>query len=388
MSNLGDGVSAIAWPWLASLITRDAGLIAMVAAASKLPWFLFALPAGVWTDRLNRQRLIVTADAVRMVLTLGATALAVSHAALGPGAVWGLAALAFALGAAEVLRDNAAQTILPSVVAKPDLERANGTLWTAEQVMGQFAGPPLAGFLIAIAIALPFALDAASFGIAALLVARMSLAPQIAAPPQPFRTAFGEGVRWMRAHPTVLRLALMLGTVNFLYAGTGAVMVLYAQDVLNLSSSGFGVFMTAGAIGAVAGGLLGPRLTKRLGPQMSLVASLVPFALCPLVMGLTSSVPVAAVTLAVEWFASLWWNIVTVSYRQRTIPAPLLGRVNAIYRFFGWGTMPLGGLAGGLTVSLLEPGLGRSAALHAPFLIAAAGGAALLGYGAARLRIG
>jgi MFS family permease len=388
VSNLGDGVSAVAYPWLATLFTRDAAMIAVVAAASRLPWLLFALPAGVWTDRLDRQRLMVTADALRMVLTIAVVALAMARGSVGPAAVWALAGIAFLLGSAEVLRDNAAQTILPSVVAKPDLERANGTLWTAEQVMGQFAGPPLAGLLIAASVALPFGLDALSFGVAALLVSRVSLPPRAATPAQPFAAAFAEGARWMRANATVLRLAVMLGLVNLLYAGTGAVMVLYGQEVLGLSSAGFGLFMTAGALGGVAGGIFGPRLTERMGAQAGLLLSLALFAACPLVIGLTSSVTVAAVTMAVEGFASLWWNIVTVSYRQRTIPAPLLGRVNAIYRFFGWGTMPLGALAAGLAVSLLEPTLGRAHALHAPFLIAAAGGAALLAYGAARLRIG
>jgi hypothetical protein len=51
---------------------------------------------------------------------------------------------------------------------------------------------------------------------------------------------------------------------------------------------------------------------------------------------------------------SMLWNIITVSWRQRRIPAELLGRVNSIYRFFGWGSMSLGAIAGGIVVSLVE----------------------------------
>ncbi|EDZ43503.1 antibiotic efflux protein [Rhodobacteraceae bacterium HTCC2083] len=85
--------------------------------------------------------------------------------------------------------------------------------------------------------------------------------------------------------------------------------------------------------------------------------------------------------------SAMLWNVITVSWRQRRIPTELLGRVNSIYRFFGWGSMPLGALAGGFVVSLLEDGLGREAALRAPFLLAAACCVLLLVYAVFRLRL-
>lgn len=76
-----------------------------------------------------------------------------------------------------------------------------------------------------------------------------------------------------------------------------------------------------------------------------------------------------------------------MSYRQRLIPDALLGRVNSIYRFFGWGMMPFGALAGGWIVAAAEPDLGRELALRMPFLIAAAGSVMLLVYGLRKLRL-
>jgi hypothetical protein len=81
------------------------------------------------------------------------------------------------------------------------------------------------------------------------------------------------------------------------------------------------------------------------------------------------------------------WNVVTVSHRQRAIPSAILGRVNAIYRFFGWGSIPLGALAGGTAAALLEPALGREAALRAPYLGTALLVAAMALVVAARIRI-
>ena len=116
ISNLGDGISALAFPWLATLMTRDPVLIAAVAAASKLPWLLFTAPAGVIADRMDRQRILVWSDCVRT----GLTALVIlliftlptgeAHVAQ----VWALAALAFLLGMAEYMRKTDGQQVVPA----------------------------------------------------------------------------------------------------------------------------------------------------------------------------------------------------------------------------------------------------------------------------------
>ena len=155
-------------PWLATLITRDPMLIATVAFATGLPWFLCAIPAGVITDRYDRQNFMVGADIFRMILTLGLLTCAVMLPRPAPpeaafAAIVMVSGLAFLFGVAEVLRDNAAQTVLPSIVPSAALERANGQLWSFEQIMGAFIGPPLAGILIAFSVPAPFGLDAVSF---------------------------------------------------------------------------------------------------------------------------------------------------------------------------------------------------------------------------------
>jgi MFS family permease len=392
VSNLGDGVSALAFPWLATLLTRDPFLIALVAMAGRLPWFLLALPAGVWTDRADRRLLMARADLVRMVLTLGVVALILSlpalplPAAAGYGAILGLATFAFLLGAAEVIRDNAAQTILPSVVVREDLERANGQMWSAEQVMNQFVGPPFAGALIALGIALPFGLDAATFAAAAALIWLVALPPQVL----PVRRAFGselrEGFAWLRGHPLIFRLAMILGITNAVFTAAIAMLALYSQEILHLDAFRHGLLLTAGAAGGVLAGLVGPRIVERLGPDLTVHMAMITFAAGYLALGLFPSLPAAVFGLFADAFGGILWNIVTVSYRQRTIPADILGRVNSIYRFFGWGMMPLGAVAGGLLVRLAEPALGREAALLAPFTLAGIVTLALTVYGFFRIR--
>ena len=104
-------------------------------------------------------------------------------------------------------------------------------------------------------------------------------------------------------------------------------------------------------------------------------------------MWLTSNPWIVASALFIEMFGALLWNVITVSLRQRVIPDALLGRVNSLYRFFGWGAMPLGALAGGALVALLEPDFGREDALRSVYLTAALGMAAMFAYGLIRLRL-
>lgn len=384
LTNLGDGLVMLAIPWLATLLTRDPVAIAAVAAAGRLPWLFFALPAGVIADQVDRRKLIARADLLRAALVGAILWLALSVP--GASAIWLLAALTFLLGAAEVLRDNAAQTILPDIVTASDLEAANGQMWSVEQLTGQFIGPPLAGFLIASSVALPFGLDVAALVLAAGLVWMISLAPRPKVQ-QNFFGALREGIAFMRSDRLLLRLAVVLGCANFIAMGTLTVQVLFAQDVLMLSATQYGFLLSIAALGAITGSLAAPKLVHWFGTQACLYASIAIWGLGYGTVGLSTSALPMALALFSVMAAAMLWNVITVSWRQRRIPTALLGRVNSIYRFFGWGSMPLGAIAGGAVVALLEPTLGRELALRAPFLSAAALCLCLLLYAIARLRL-
>lgn len=376
VSNLGDGIAMVALPWLATLLTTDPLLIAAVAAAQRLPWLLLSLPAGVLTDRADRRMLMVRADLVRVflmiaVLAMVLTATPPSPATAGLAAILPLIVIAFLFGSAEVIRDNAAQTVLPSIVAHADLERANGQMWSAEQITGQFIGPPLAGLLIASSVALPFGVDIWAYALSAALVWLIVLPPSAPRTSAPFLPSLVQGLSWMRRRPMVLRLALMLGAINAVFAGGMTILVLYAQEVLHLSATGYGLLLTVGAMGGVVGGLAAPTVAARLGMRASLLAALVVFTAINLILWLAASPLMAGIALFLEAAAAMLWNVVTVSYRQRLIPDDILGRVNAVYRFFGWGAMPFGSMAAGALVAVLTPPLGRVAALHMPYLAAA-----------------
>lgn len=385
-TNLGDGVMAVAVPWLATLLTTDPVLIGLVAAARTLPWVLLALPAGVVTDRLDHRRILIASDAVRVGLSLALLTLALT-ADPGTGPVLGMAALAFLLGSAEVLRDNTAQTFLPAVVDRSHLEAANGALWSTEQLAGQFIGPPLAGLLIGVSVALPFGLHAGLLASGIALIAAMALPRRTpAAVPVPWRRALGEGVAWLWRAVMLRRLALILGAFNFIGAGFDAVFVLYGQRVLGLDAFGYGLFLTLAACGGLAATLVGPAILRRISPTAAILTGMAGFTVSVAVLALGPSLVVAAAAMLVHNFTGMVWNIAQVSYRQRHIPGPLLGRVNSAFRFVGTGPAAFGAVAFGALIAWAAP-MGSVEAVLLPYAVAAVIGAALTAFALFRLRL-
>ena len=403
-SNLGDGVSAIAYPWLASAVTRSPLLIALVAVCSRLPWLIFTLPAGVITDRFDRRKIIVAMDVLRGILALSVAISVTLQAAQLPDldAVgratdietnWHLYAVlvitALLFGCAEVLRDNSAQTLLPSVVKEEQLESANGKLWSVEYVTNSFIGPPLGSFILGIAIFLPFYFDSVTFFVAAGLIA--TLIPSFTKVENSnrekvgFRAEIREGFQWLWNHELLRPMAIILGSLNAIGALTTGVFILFAQEILKTSVFIFAILGTAGAIGGTLGGIIGPKISAKFGSGPSLYLTLITGPIASLIIGFTTSWVVLWVLTAVTTSFAILWNIITVSLRQSIIPSHLLGRVNSVYRFFAWGSIPIGTIIGGALVDILENQTSREFALRAPYFLAAALGFILFFFAAPRL---
>ena len=405
ISNLGDGVAAIAYPWLASAVTRSPFLIALVAVASRLPWLIFTLPAGVITDRFNRGKIIVAMDIARgslallvaIVVTLESESLPKLNEVASLTDLetnWTLYLVlvitALLFGFAEVLRDNSAQTLLPSIVEKEKLESANGKLWSVEYVTNSFVGPPLGSFLLGIAIFLPFYIDSASFFISAALIATLipslkKIDTEKKSEKLNFRAEIKEGFTWLWSHELLRPMALILGALNAIGALTAAVFILFAQEILETSVFIFAVLGTAGAVGGSLGGILGPKISKKLGSGPSLYLTLLSGPIIALIIGLSSSWHLFYLLTALATVFAVLWNVITVSLRQSIIPSHLLGRVNSVYRFFAWGSLPIGTLLGGALVDLMELAGDRDFALRSPYFLSAILGLGLFFFAAPRL---
>lgn len=360
ISNLGDGVRWTALPLLGASITHDPAKIAAIDLFATLPWFLFALLAGALVDRWDKRMAMAIANGFRFLLVVG----------LALATLWGSGTLVivyvvgFLMGCAETIFDNSAQSILPAVVRKDQLEKANGRMYAVEIINNQFVGPPLGGFLFAAAAAAPFFLDSASFLISALLIA--ALMGSFKSPRDAdllkttLRTDITEGLKWLWNHRLIRSLAIMLGIWNGVTMACFSIFVLYALEILDLNEVGYGVLLAAGTVGSLLGTMAASRLSKA-GPGRTLIAMVILGAVSSLGIALTSSPVVVAVMSVASGFAGIVWNVITVSLRQAIIPDRLLGRVNSVYRLLGWGSMPIGAAIGGIMAS--------SMGLRSPFYL-------------------
>ena len=279
---------------------------------------------------------------------------------------------------------------MPTVVEQENLETANSRMWSAESLTNSFIGPPLGSLLIGIAIFIPFFFDAASFFVAVALIASLKGSFKPVADDKirkkiNFKEEIKEGYTWLWAHPLLRPMAIILGSMNGLGTLVGAVYILFAQEVLHTSVFTFAVLGTAGAVGGTVGGLLAPKISAKLGSGPCLALALAAFPIGSLIIGFTSSWQVVWVLTVFEAFVSVLWNTITVSLRQSIIPSHLLGRVNSVYRFFAWGSIPIGMFVGGGLVAAMTHFVSRESALRTPYFVSAVLGALLWALAAPRL---
>ncbi len=349
MSNLADGVFKVALPLLAIRITRSPALVAGVQLVQTAPWLLGALHIGALVDRIDRRRAMVLANAARSAFVAVPAVLV----AVDAGGLWMLYLAAFGTGVAEVFYDTAAQSVLPAIVPRDQLDRANGRLFAVELGAQEFAGPPLAGVLVAVALAVPLAASAGLWVIALALLATLpgTFRPRRSGRPTSIRADIREGVSFVLGRPTLRTMAVMVGMNNLASSAVFAVLVLFAVgpgSSLELSEPAFGVLFATLAAGGLVGGLIAERVQRRLGRARTITLSVFGMIAYVVAPALTTNLAVIAVVLFMAGVMNMLWNVTTVSFRQRVTPDHLLGRMNSAYRLLAWGTRPLGAVAGGI----------------------------------------
>ncbi len=348
-SNLADGVFKLALPLAAIAFTRSPTVVAGLELVRSLPWLLFALPVGALADRVDRRHTMIVANVVRSSLV--AVLAAVLHT--GSGSIALLYVIAFGSGVAEVFYDTSNQSILPNLVEREQLGRANGRLGAIELGTQQFVGPPLAGLLAGLALAAAFWTTTALWilAIGALWTLRGTFRPKRTTAPATIRADIAEGVRFLMTNPTLRTMAVMVGVANLALSATGAVLVLYAvgsDSILGLSQLQFGLLVLTAAAGSIAVTFVNERLEARLGRAHTLTLTVVGMVLFTGAPAVTSSVWIIASAMFVGGACLMIWNIITVSFRQAVTPDDLLGRLNSVYRLLAWGTMPIGAAIGGV----------------------------------------
>jgi MFS family permease len=350
-SAFGTGLAAIATPLFIASRTDDPFVVSTATAVAWLPWLLFALPGGVLVDRVDRRRLMIVVDGLRAVAMAG-LALAV---ATGNAGIPVLLVVLFLMSTGEVLQRAASQALLPALVPRESLERANGLLFGGATVAQQMVAGPLGGWLFVVGAALPFVADAGLLALGAatlaLLAGSYRAGPATAREDRSVRREVLDGLRWLRGQRLLRTMAVLIGLLNVTLTAALAVLVLLARDRLGLGSVGYGLLFTSLAVGGVLGALVGDRLIARFTATWTIRVGLLVEAATHLVLAASTSAVVIGVTLFLFGVHGALWGMVASSLRQRLAPPEMLGRVGSSTLFVAAGGNCVGAVLGGALAS-------------------------------------
>ncbi|MEU6260600.1 MFS transporter [Streptomyces sp. NPDC047043] len=366
VSRFGDALRGAALPLLAASLTDRPLLIASVTACGYLPWIVFGLLGGAVADRVDQRRAMWTVDAVRGLLVAAfAVAVALGHASIAL-----LIGLAFVLTTLQTLFDNASTALLPALVDREALGSANARLMTGQKIAGGLLGAPVVPLLIAAGAAVPFVADAATFLVAAALVATLRTeAPDRGARPagSTLRREITEGLRTLWRDRALRGLCAATALCNIGMGALIATLVILVTGWLDAGTAGYAAASTAYTVGGLAGGAVNRRITVRLGPMRAvLLAGLVQIGAL-VVMGSVRSLTAMVAALAVFGFMGMVWNVNTTTLMQQRTPADMLGRVSSAFRTLAVAGAPLGALLGGAVATAW--GLNTPALLTAAFFV-------------------
>ena len=352
ISNLSDGLLAVAAPLLAISLTKDPILISMLSAFVMLPWLLFAIPIGLIVDRSNKRLLITFTNSIRFI-TAGLVALAISTDTI---TIYWLLLATFLIGTCEVATDTAAQSLIPVILEKKNFEKANSRMNIAETVIQNFIGAPLSGFLYATAIVLPFILNSLGFLIAAFfvfmipahLISQGSSADTTVVEKKSFISEIKFGLNYLWNDRPLRRLVATTTSLGLFYSLSTSTLILFITEILEVQAKYFGVLMAGAGSGGVLGGILTPILSKKFGRGAVLAVAIFISSITVVFQGISPNVWVFGVIGFISAFAITNWNILLMSCYQVLIPADLYGRIHGARRTFVWGVMPIGALLGGV----------------------------------------
>jgi predicted MFS family arabinose efflux permease len=381
ISQVGSQVTILALPLVAIVALHASTLqVGLLSATTTSAYLLVSLPAGVAADRLAKRTLMLASDAAQIVV-IGSVPLAYAAGVLSLAQLY---VVALATSVLEVFFLVSYTSYLPVLVSPDQLMDGNSKL-AATQSLAQIAGPGLGALLVGVAgAALAMGSDALSFAAsAACLLAIRRREPRTPrngpasspAEPRPgFRQEIGAGLSYVLREPVLRHAVAWNGSANFFVIMVETMGPLYLIRTVHLRPAYVGVLLALGAIGGVVAGVTGRPLIRRIGSARIAWMSMTVFALPGLLIPLAG--PgwwIHGVLLfAAGWiswtFSATLCSIALTSYQQATCPPGMRGRVSAAQRWINWGTLPLGGLAGGA--------LGTAIGVHATLWLAVIGATA------------
>ncbi|MFC5001191.1 MFS transporter [Dactylosporangium cerinum] len=355
-SAVGSAITSVALP-LVAISTLQAGpaTVALLTAATWLPWLVIGLPVGVWVDRWPRRRTLLIADivsaAVLVVIPIAAWTNVLTVAML--------LVAALLAGTAGVFANVAFNAFLPHLVRADEMMEGNARLQTSASV-ALVVGPGLGGLLAQVAGAVSGVLiDAGTFLVSAacLLALRSAPEPRPAPGDRPgMLRQIADGIGFIMRGRLLQAMLVVAAVTNFAMLGITALRIVFLVRTEGAAPGTAGLVIGVGSLGAILGAALASLASRRFGSARTyLVANVAaaPFVLLLPLGGHGWRLALFAAGSFVALAGATMSNVMTMTYRGTFVPARLLGRVTAASRIFVFGSIPLGAATAGLLASAL-----------------------------------
>ena len=340
-SSIGDAVVQIALVFAILHVGGTASDIGVIAAVSTVARIAFVLAGGVWADRLRRQYVMLSADAVRGVVQGTLAVLLLS----GHAHVWELGVGAALYGAATSFFNPASMALVPETVPTGELQQANSLLGLPQSFFS-IGGPAAGGVLIAVfGTGWLFAVDAATFLVSLVCLALLRVPARAMPPPASFLADLGEGWHELAIRPWYWITLCAHACGNFTLPAFFVLGPVIAARSLG-GASAWGFISAGFGVGAIAGGLVALRVKPR---RPLVVATLLTtlIALPPLALAFAHSVALITAALVVFAFEVVWSNSMFTATIQALIPDQVRSRVDSYDMLISIVIMPVGYVVAG-----------------------------------------
>jgi MFS family permease len=339
VSLLGDGIFLIAIAWETYALWNAPAALSIVGIAMTVPTVVFLLVGGVLSDRHDRRRLMLAADAVR------AAAVACLAVLVFAGALqlWELVVLVALYGAGTAFFTPAFEAIVPDLLPKQDLAAANSLDQFVRPIALRLAGPLLGGLLVAAGAGVAFAVDAASFAASGIAVLAMrSTRPATATPSVSHAGAVREGLSFIRKRVWLWGTLVAAAAAYLVFLGPSEVLLPYlVKNELHASAGTLGLVFAAGGLGAVGAALW---MGHRGHPRRDVTVMYATWTLATLaIAGYGLATAAWQLMLACLLFNALETagTIVWATVKQHHVPSAMLGRVSSLDWLISIGLLPI-----------------------------------------------
>ncbi|POD68878.1 MFS transporter [Pseudomonas syringae group genomosp. 3] len=348
LTNLADGVTKVALPLMATMLTASPALVAGVSVTLTLPWLLVALHVGVLVDRADRRVLLWIADITRLLVIAGLLSLVLTQGVTLPWLYVG----GLTLGIAEVVAQTSASALIPDAVAPSGRERANAWMTGAETVCNEFFGPLVGGILVAgstaVALGVVFGGYIAGVLILLLLVGNFRVKSLRNAPPASVHEQIVEGLKCLWEEKLLRLMALSLSVLCACWGAWLALMPMFATTAMGLDAKGYGIMLSALGVGGLVGAVSTTTLNRLFGRRNVMLADLVGTFAMVATPVITTNLWAVSAGAFIGGLGGTLWTVNSRTISQRLVPNSMLGRYSAASRLFSWGAMPIGAALVGL----------------------------------------